>query len=785
MVMVKSLYQETTSPERICLHLINRDLPPHILHVVEAYTKLAGASLEIIKGGPEALHQRYGIPPEFSDLKGNGHYDRLLAPYIIQDSRCLYLDTDILIQGDVAQLWQENIDLYLLAAAQDQNIPTVALPSGITDWKERGLAADTPYFNSGVMMLNLDRWRSERLASECIRVALHYTATLGESPPLHDQYALNVTCVGRWKALGTEWNAFADRIPSNPDEVRIVHFAGSRKPFGAPTNLAGSSKYFSRKAENLVREDLAVVHETSADFRRLEDHFYWLEQQVIGLVTCTGKVVPLAPSCDLGVAPDEGPVVLVIPVMIQQRDNDRFRNFCFLVRQYVLDIPNLVVVEQVIERRASSPVKTFLDTLQAPGIHYLPMHFDDISIHKSALINTGTRYACKELKARYVWHIDADIYVNAAAVINQLASLNSVSIPVIRPFLFFVRLTPEVSEEVLQMDTTAIKQFTPYHSTISHYQIIDLFGPGSVIFSREAFIASGGMDESFTGWGWEDMDFSHSLSKLASPHTLPLIGFHLHHEDDRAPRMENYRVYCENQHSSRPPEEAEREFVHTSFHNFQAKFCIIGDEASVAVQKIRGALEEIPGILFQQQPIIESKLPRRVEFCRTLENRIIHSLATSSDRSIGFFWNLRRDPFDPITKRAIPNEQLIDFLISSQFRILLVVPNIQDVGIHRMLVAKGIQGLLEYGCDKRKRSFNEVVKIFSDDIHGGTLSDSFLEELLSHFGVQHMRGYKGAFSMANDQPSAPRLSLGDAQDSASSCISTQYLPTNEDGCQLS
>ncbi|MCG8601152.1 MAG: galactosyltransferase-related protein, partial [Verrucomicrobiales bacterium] len=42
--------------------------------------------------------------------------------------------------------------------------------------------------------------------------------------------------------------------------------------------------------------------------------------------------------------------------------------------------------------------------------------------------------------------------------------------------------------------------------------IESLVGPGSMIFSRHAFESTGGMDENYSGWGWEDIDFAERLS---------------------------------------------------------------------------------------------------------------------------------------------------------------------------------------------------------------------------------------------------------------------------------
>ncbi|MCC6493731.1 MAG: hypothetical protein IT424_12015, partial [Pirellulales bacterium] len=64
------------------------------------------------------------------------------------------------------------------------------------------LAATNPYFNGGVMVVNLDLWRREGLARRMLQ-ALHDHR---QHVLYWDQYALNVVLSGRWKALDPRWN---------------------------------------------------------------------------------------------------------------------------------------------------------------------------------------------------------------------------------------------------------------------------------------------------------------------------------------------------------------------------------------------------------------------------------------------------------------------------------------------------------------------------------------------------------------------------------------------------
>ena len=65
--------------------------------------------------------------------------------------RVLYLDSDIVVVGSLAQLWSTNLDGALFAA--------VDIPGSDRGVKHLGLSAEDGYFNSGVLLIDLKKWR--------------------------------------------------------------------------------------------------------------------------------------------------------------------------------------------------------------------------------------------------------------------------------------------------------------------------------------------------------------------------------------------------------------------------------------------------------------------------------------------------------------------------------------------------------------------------------------------------------------------------------------------------
>ncbi|KAG9014684.1 hypothetical protein FRB94_010531 [Tulasnella sp. JGI-2019a] len=145
---------------------------------------------------------------------------------VIPVERVLYLDADILVRGSLAELWEVDLGDKLVAAAVD-----VGLPMGHTGLPKR----DEPYFNAGVLLLDLTKIRQH--AQD-----LRSLARSMRDAHFRDQDVLN-THFRDWKQLSLRWNAQGlgtyaknssserDRLDlTEQDHPAIVHFTGPLHP---------------------------------------------------------------------------------------------------------------------------------------------------------------------------------------------------------------------------------------------------------------------------------------------------------------------------------------------------------------------------------------------------------------------------------------------------------------------------------------------------------------------------------------------------------------------------
>jgi lipopolysaccharide biosynthesis glycosyltransferase len=154
-------------------------------------------------------------PLPASGTFSRANYLRLFSDEILADfDRAVYLDSDISLLTDVSALLALEPKASPIIAAHD-------IPLMIEGKYRDRLHISAPYFNSGVMVLDLKAIRAERIFAEALQYALDHP----ERCEFVDQDALNAALDGRWQVLDWRWNALSQIRDMMPKEPFIRHFA--------------------------------------------------------------------------------------------------------------------------------------------------------------------------------------------------------------------------------------------------------------------------------------------------------------------------------------------------------------------------------------------------------------------------------------------------------------------------------------------------------------------------------------------------------------------------------
>jgi lipopolysaccharide biosynthesis glycosyltransferase len=132
--------------------------------------------------------------------------------------KAVYLDCDTLVRGDLAELFDTNLCGNMIAAAADYPWETQA---HLPDLLGRPARQGEIYFNSGVLVVDLDLWREQEVERKL------FTYTYEHCTPMVDQDALNAMFAGKCLYLDGKYNYHP--VPNNrmnEAEAVIIHFVG-------------------------------------------------------------------------------------------------------------------------------------------------------------------------------------------------------------------------------------------------------------------------------------------------------------------------------------------------------------------------------------------------------------------------------------------------------------------------------------------------------------------------------------------------------------------------------
>jgi lipopolysaccharide biosynthesis glycosyltransferase len=172
----------------------------------------------------DIVQDNYKVPFDWTSFPRNIHA-RLYVPHFIplHIENILYLDVDMIVCKDLTELFKINLGNNIVGAVLDQHVHTFSNEwGGIKNYEELGLSPDLNYFNTGLLMINCNAWRTFGVTQKVIK-CIEQNKKYANFP---DQYGLNVVLADRWKKYDPLWNYFSF---GNEKKPYLIHFV-KRKP---------------------------------------------------------------------------------------------------------------------------------------------------------------------------------------------------------------------------------------------------------------------------------------------------------------------------------------------------------------------------------------------------------------------------------------------------------------------------------------------------------------------------------------------------------------------------
>ncbi|WP_251717761.1 SP_1767 family glycosyltransferase [Lactobacillus agrestimuris] len=210
------------------IHVINSDIPHEWFVNLNQYLNQFGASVTDDKIDPDML---VDLHPSYDRFKSIA-YGRFFIPDLIPEDKVLYLDSDLVVDSNLDDLFKVNLDDKAIYAVKDYH--------------------ETEQFNSGVMLINNKKWREEHLRKKLVERVKESNVLNG------DQTVINVVLKGQIGELdlaynyqiGFEriayWNDLRNVLACFESVInpKIIHYVTEDKPFNIVSTSSLREKWW-------------------------------------------------------------------------------------------------------------------------------------------------------------------------------------------------------------------------------------------------------------------------------------------------------------------------------------------------------------------------------------------------------------------------------------------------------------------------------------------------------------------------------------------------------------
>ena len=205
--------------QQVKIYILHQNIPSDWFHELKIQVEKLGSIVEDVYIG-DTIDSEWKTRAHISPIA----YARYLIPRLITEERVVYLDSDIIVHGDLSSLFELDLGDYSLAAVRD---------------------ADGNGFNSGMLVIDSPKWREKDITTMLFDKTVEYMSSFEQTTPEGfngDQTIFNLVFQHRWLELDKSFNlqvghdlvAFYSHWDSHFEldkEPLIIHYTTHQKPW--------------------------------------------------------------------------------------------------------------------------------------------------------------------------------------------------------------------------------------------------------------------------------------------------------------------------------------------------------------------------------------------------------------------------------------------------------------------------------------------------------------------------------------------------------------------------
>lgn len=261
-VSLQSAMENATKGNRYRAYILHVDIEEEMQSKIKAMSR---ENFEIsfvdVREYLESISDRLPIRDYYSKTT---YYRMFIAEMFPEYDKAIYIDSDTIVLGDMAELYHKDLKDFYVGAAHEQ---VMVQTDVYGEYVEKVLGIDRNYyFNAGLLLINCKAFRENKILEQFVALLDEYTFVVTQ-----DEDYLNLLCKDNVLWLEQQWNmeVFGE-IPYAEDTFKVLHYIMVSKPWHYEDCRFG--EYFWKYAkETFVYEEIRQVLENYTDEERKKD----------------------------------------------------------------------------------------------------------------------------------------------------------------------------------------------------------------------------------------------------------------------------------------------------------------------------------------------------------------------------------------------------------------------------------------------------------------------------------------------------------------------------------
>lgn len=231
LLVINSILKNNKSDSEYNFYVIENNITDKNKKMMRRYVEKRGQNIEFININTDIIDDGdylFGFSNRITPIG----MARIMIPDLLPKTvdKVLYLDSDILVLGDLKNLYDTDIQNYHAAMAKN-----IVDKKHLSSYNLKG-----NYFNSGVILMNLNKWREDSITKQMLLYIKNNKSKFiyknkmdGVTLLYPDQDMINIILNGKIKEVPQIWNnqTIYKVILKEDYTGGILHYIGKEKPW--------------------------------------------------------------------------------------------------------------------------------------------------------------------------------------------------------------------------------------------------------------------------------------------------------------------------------------------------------------------------------------------------------------------------------------------------------------------------------------------------------------------------------------------------------------------------